>query len=275
MGNLEVASPFPVLALLRMMLRPHLLCHADITAESPIPWPQKLCFRASILPLCTQFTASYSSFGSFCCVGTRGIFASLFLIAIVLYGLCFLLAPVVSLVSFFSLWMLFFFPPYFFFILGCWIRKMEKRQWDKYQSGNKHIASVLGLEAKHGLFGCQANLKMLSTVAKVHEKCSKLFPRVLGSLNCSNPNVPEELSIKGEAYLVLLLGRNKWETVYLFLLVYIADFCFSGDCFTGDSLAPGRCLCEGPRSKAFAGLSAESSSRADGVEDGKQALRNQ
>lgn len=168
-----------------------------------------------------------------------------------------------------------FFSPYFFFILGCWIRKMEKRQWDKYQSGNKHIASVLGLEAKHGLFGCQANLKMLSTVAKVHEKCSKLFPRVLGSLNCSNLNVPEELSIKGEAYLVLLLRRNKWETVYLFLLVYIADFCFSGDCFTGDSLAPGRCLCKGPRSKAFAGLSAESSSCADGVEDGKQALRNQ
>lgn len=49
---------------------------------------------------------------------------------------------------------------------------------------------------------------MLSTVAKVHEKCSKLFPRVLGSLNCSNPNVPEGLGIRGDTYLVLPLRRN-------------------------------------------------------------------
>lgn len=228
MGNLEVASPYPVPALLRTMLRPHLLCHADITAETPIPWPQKLCFRASILPLCIQFTASYSSFGSFSCSGTRGIFASLFLVAIVPCGLCFLYWHlVISLQSFFSLWMLFFFLNFFFFFLRCWIRKTEKCQWDKYQSGNEQIASVLGLEAKHGLFGCQANLKMLSTIAKVHEKCSKLFPRVLGSLNCSNPNVPEGLSIKGEAYLVLPLRRNICENVCVFLLVCICKLVFS------------------------------------------------
>lgn len=239
MGNLEVANAYPVLALLRMMLRPHLLCHADITAETPIPWPQKLCFRASILPLCTQFTASYSSFGSFCCLGTRGIFASLFLIAIVPCGLCFLYWPLWFLWYLYSLFersfcfgglVFFCFSSLifnFFFIWGCWIQRMEKCQWDKYQSGNEQIASVLGLGAKHGLFGCQANLKMLSTVAKVHEKCSKLFPRVLGSLNCSNPSVPEGLSVKGEAYLVLPLRRDKCENVYVFLLVYICKLLFS------------------------------------------------
>lgn len=234
MGNLEVASPYPIPELLRMMLRPHLLCHADITAETPIPWPQKLCFRASILPLCTQFTASYSSFGSFPCLGTQGIFASLFLIAIVPCGLCFLYWPLGFLWYLFSpfecSFFFFFFLNFllnFFFILGCWIQRTEKCQWDKYQSGNEQIASVLGLEAKHGLFGCQANLKMLSAVAKVHEKCSKLFPRVLGSLNCSNPNVPEGLSIKGEAYLVLPLRRNICENVCIFLLVYICKLLFS------------------------------------------------
>jgi len=81
---------------------------------------------------------------------------------------------------------------------------MEKRRQDKYQSGNEQ-ASVLGLEAKSGLFGCQANLKMLSTVAKVHEKCSKLFPRVLGSLSCSSPKVLEGVGIRGGLYLVLPL----------------------------------------------------------------------
>lgn len=54
-----------------------------------------------------------------------------------------------------------------------------------------------------------------------------------------------------------------------------ANFCFPADHFTGDGLARGRCLCKRQRSKALAGLSAESSSRADGVEDGKQALGNQ
>lgn len=54
-----------------------------------------------------------------------------------------------------------------------------------------------------------------------------------------------------------------------------ANLCFPGDLFTGDGLARGRCFCKRQRSKVHAGLSAESSSRADGVEDGKQALGNQ
>lgn len=72
-GNWEAACPCPGPALQISGLRPRLLGHADITAETPIPWPQKLCFRASILPLCTQFTALYSSFGSFSCSGAQGI----------------------------------------------------------------------------------------------------------------------------------------------------------------------------------------------------------
>lgn len=217
MRNLEVACPCPVPALWSTGLRPRLLGHADITAETPIPWPQKLCFRGSVLPLCTQFTALYSSFGSFSCSGAWGIFDAS------LSPNCHCAMPGCAFCSG-TLWFLcYLFSPFesFFFISGCWIWRMEKCRWDKYQSGNEQIASVLSLEAKHGLFGCQANLKMLSTVAKVHEKCSKLFPRVLGSLNCSNLNVPEGLCIRGDAYLVLPLRRNICENAYIFLMVYI------------------------------------------------------
>lgn len=103
---------------------------------------------------------------------------------------------------------------------------MEKCQWDKYQSGNEQIASVLVLEAKHGLFGCQANLKMLSTVAKVHEKCSKLFPRVLGSLNCSNPSVPERLSQRRGLFGPSPQKKQVWECICLPAGLYLQTFIF-------------------------------------------------
>lgn len=137
MGNLEVASPYPIPELLRMMLRPHLLCHADITAETPIPWPQKLCFRASILPLCTQFTASYSSFGSFPCLGTQGIFASLFLIAIVPCGLCFLYWPLGFLWYLFSPFECSFF---FFFFLNFLLNFFLF--WDVEFKGRRNVNEI-------------------------------------------------------------------------------------------------------------------------------------
>lgn len=139
-----------------------------------------------------------------------------FLIAILPCGLCFLYWHlVVSLLSSFLFWKL------FLIYFGMFSERWERYWWDKYQSGNKQITSALSLEAKRGLFGCQANLKMLSTVAKVHEKCRKLFPRVLTILNCSNPNVPEGVSIRGDAYVVLLHRRNVCQNVYIFLMVYI------------------------------------------------------
>lgn len=122
-----------------------------------------------------------------------------------------------------TLWLLDYFVFSLFdagFYFGMLIWRMEKWRWDKYQSGNEQMASVLSLEAKHGLFGCQANLKMLSTVAKVHETDSKLFPRVLGNLNCSNPNMPEGLGIRWDMYSVLPLRRNIFLVIYICKLTY-------------------------------------------------------
>lgn len=121
----------------------------------------------------------------------------------------------------FLCYLLSFFESFFFFLFWDVLWKMERYWWDKYQSGNEQITSALSLETKHGLFGCQANLKMLSAVAEVHEKRRKLFPRVLAILNCSNPDVPEGVSVRGGAYVVLLHRRNTWENVCIFLMVYI------------------------------------------------------
>lgn len=219
-GKCGVACPCPAHALQSTGLRPRLLGHADITAETPIPWPQKLCFRASILSLCTQFTASYSSFGSFSCSGAWGVFdASRSPNCHCAVWLCFLLAPCGLSAAYCCAF--FFLPLNAFLILGCWIWGMKKCWWDKYQSGNEQIASVLDLEAKHGLFGGQANLKMLSAVAKVHEKCNKLFPRVLRSQSSSNPKVPGGLSIRRDTCLVLPCRRNIHENVHVFLVLCI------------------------------------------------------
>lgn len=126
----------------------------------------------------------------------------------------------------------FFLPLNAFLIFGCWIWPMEKCWWDKYQYGNEQIASLLDLEAKHGLFGCQANLKMLSAIVKVHEKCHKLFPRVLGRLNCSNLKVPGGLSIRGDTCLVLSCMR-KYENAHILLMICICKLTppFSWWCF--------------------------------------------
>lgn len=221
-GKCGVACPCPAHALQSTGLRPCLLGHADITAETPIPWPQKLCFRASILSLCTQFTASYSSFGSFSCSGAWGVFdSSLSPNCHCAVWLCFLLAPCGLSAAYCCA---FFHPLDAFLILGCWIWGMKKCWRDKYQSGNEQIANVLDLEAKHGLFGCQANLKMLSAVAKVHEKCNKLFPRVLRSLRSSNPKVPGGLSIRRDTCLVLPCRRNMWECSHLPDVLYLQTY---------------------------------------------------
>lgn len=226
MGNLEVVCPCLAHALENAGLRPRLLGHADITAETPIPWPQKLCFRASILSLCTQFTASYSSFRSFSCLGAWGIVdASLFPNCRCAMWLCFLLAPCGFSAD--CSCAFYFLPLNAFLIFGCWIWPMEKCWWDKYQYENEQIASVLDLEAKHGLFGCQVNLKMLSAIVKVHEKCHKLFPRFLGWLNCCNLKVPAGLSIRGYTF-GPYTQENIWECVHppddLYLQTYSSVF---------------------------------------------------
>lgn len=273
MGNLEVVCPCLAHVLENAGLRLRLLGHADITAETPIPWPQKLCFRASILSLCTQFTASYSLFRSFSCLGAWGIFdASLFPNCHCAMRLCFLLAPCGFSADCSRAF--FFLPLNAFLIFGYWIWPMDKCWWDRYQYGNEQIASVLDLEAKHGLFGCQANLKMLSAVVKVHEKCRKLFPRVLGWLNCSNLKVPGRLSMRGDTCLVLT-HRKTYENAHILLMICICKLIppFSWWCFLW------RCSCsfflQNAKKQWLCWPPSGSDSRTDSVEDKKKPLGNE